>query len=145
MSGKPRYKNAMEMQEIIDRYFEECEGRVLLDADENPVVYKGAPVITGCRPPTVTGLALALGFASRQALINYQGRKEFHDTVTRAKARIEDYAEQRLYDRDGQRGAEFNLRYNYGWRDEADDAGRDAIAAVNNMASAITKAARAHE
>ena len=70
------------------------------------------------RPPTVTGLALALGFASRQALLNYQGRKEFNDTITRAKARCEQYAEERLYDRDGTHGAQFSLRANFGWNDK---------------------------
>ena len=36
-----------------------------------------------------------------QSLLNYQGRKVFVDTITRAKLRVEEYAERRLYDRDG--------------------------------------------
>ena len=69
----------------------------------------------GARAPTVTGLALALGFNSRQTLLNYQVQKEFVDTITRAKTRCEEYAESRLYTRDGARGAEFSLKYNFGW------------------------------
>lgn len=70
----------------------------------------------------MTGLALALGFTTRQALINYQAKRAFVDTVTRAKARCEEYAERRLYDRDGSRGAEFSLRHNFRW---ADPGGED--------------------
>ena len=120
MAGKPRYKNPEEMQGKIDEYFDSIGGELLLDDEGKPVFTKaGEPCyIKPPRPPTVTGLALYLGFASRQALINYAGRSRgFNDTITRAKSRIEEYAETRLYDRDGQRGAEFNLRVNFGWRD----------------------------
>ena len=57
-----------------------------------------------------------MGFASRQALLNYQGKKEFNDAITRAKSVVEKYAEERLFDRDGSNGAQFNLRNNFkGW------------------------------
>ena len=45
------------------------------------------------------------------------------DTVTRAKMRVEQYCEERLFDKDGQRGAEFNLKYNFRWAQE--DTGGD--------------------
>ena len=69
----------------------------------------GQPVMIGERPPTVTGLALALGFTTRTSLLNYQGKKEFMDTITRAKSMVEAYAEERLFDRDGSNGARFSL------------------------------------
>ena len=82
----------------------------------------------------MTGLALALGFTSRQALLNYQAKKEFVDTVTRAKARIEAYAEERLFDRDGQRGAEFSLRYNFRWaNDEKKDDSGESVCGVAEL------------
>jgi len=77
----------------------------------------GVPIIINAKPPTVTGLALSLGFTGRQALIDYQGRPEFADTVTRAKSRCEEYAESRLYDKDGANGAKFSLGCNFGWRE----------------------------
>lgn len=97
------------------------------DSDGILVLYKGHPVVIGAKPPTVTGLALALGFASRQAMLNYQGRKQFNDAITRAKARCEAYAEARLYDRSGANGAQFSLRCNFGWSDatEKDKAEQD--------------------
>lgn len=113
----PMYKSKEEIQEKIDKYFEECEGKVLEDKEGNPILNKwGNPVIIGVRPPTITGLALALGFTSRQALLNYQDKNEFVDTITRAKTRVEQYAEERLFDRDGSHGAQFSLRNNFkGW------------------------------
>lgn len=122
--AKPRYSSTGKMQEKIDAYFEECEGRPFLDGDGRPCLDKyGVPIMLGAHPPTVTGLALALGFTSRQALLNYQAKKEFVDTVTRAKSRIEEYAERRLYDRDGARGAEFTLKYNFRWAQEEKESG----------------------
>jgi hypothetical protein len=114
------YKTKEEIQEKIDAYFEECKGEVLLDGEGNPVIDKwGNAVVVGAKPPTITGLALALGFNSRQALLNYQGRKEFNDTILRAKAKVEQYAEERLFDKDGANGAKFSLANNFdGWREK---------------------------
>ena len=76
-------------------------------------------VRVGVRPLTITGLALALGFNSRQSLLNYQGKQEFMDTITRAKAKVEQYAEERLYDKDGANGAKFSLSNNFeGWKEK---------------------------
>lgn len=112
----PRYKTVEEMQARIDAYFTACAGEPLLDETGTAVTDKyGEPVIIGAHPPTVTGLALALGFTGRQALLNYQAKKQFVDTITRAKSRCEEYAESRLYDRDGARGAQFSLEHNFRW------------------------------
>lgn len=116
----PMYKTKEEIQEKIDAYFEECKGRVLTDPEGNVLTDKsGRPIIVDSRPLTITGLALALGFNSRQALLNYQGRKEFNDTITRAKAIVEEYAESRLFDKDGANGAKFSLANNFeGWKEK---------------------------
>lgn len=116
----PRYESREQIEELIEQYFESCEGKILKDSAGDPVFNKfGQPVIVNQRPPTVTGLALALGFSSRQALLNYQGKKEFNDTITRAKSRIEQYAEERLFDRDGANGAKFSLSNNFkGWSEK---------------------------
>ncbi|MDD3231576.1 MAG: terminase small subunit [Oscillospiraceae bacterium] len=123
----PRYKTVEQMQTVIDAYFEECKGKPLLDAKGEPVLNKfGYPVMLDRKPPTVTGLALALGFTSRQALLNYQAKPMFVDTVTRAKSRCEDYAESRLYDKDGSNGAQFSLRNNFkGWSDKPEQQNDD--------------------
>lgn len=97
-------------------------GLKLKDDEGKPIFNKfGSPVVINQRPPTVTGLALALGFSTRLSLLNYQGKKEFMNTITRAKARVEAYAEERLFDRDGSSGAQFSLRNNFkGWTEKTE-------------------------
>lgn len=116
----PKYKTKEEIQEKIDAYFESCKGELLYDSDGNPMLDKwGNPIIVGAKPLTITGLALALGFTSRRALLNYQDKEEFVHTITRAKARVEQYAEERLFDKDGANGAKFSLANNFdGWREK---------------------------
>lgn len=116
-----RYKSATEMSAAIEEYFKDCEGHVLTDSSGKTVYDKGGePMIVGAHPPTVTGLALALGFKTRQSLLNYQARSDkFNDIITVAKSRCEEYAERRLYDRDGVNGAKFSLTNNFkGWREK---------------------------
>ena len=89
------------------------------------------------KPLTITGLALALGFASRQALLNYQGKQEFNDTITRAKSRVEQYAEERLFDKDGSSGAQFSLRNNFkGWNEEQKE-NQDAFEKLDDVLKKI--------
>ena len=115
----PMYKTPEDMQKVIDKYFEDCNGEYII-VDGCAVTDKaGNPVKTKERPFTITGLALALGFSGRQALLNYEGKPEFVDTVKRAKSRIEQYAEERLFDKDGVNGAKFNLSNNFkGWSEK---------------------------
>ena len=116
----PMYKTPEEMQAVIDKYFEDCEGEYIRDEEGNIETDKhGHPVKTKARPLTITGLALALGFTTRQALLNYEGKEEFVDTIKRAKAKVEQYAEERLFDKDGVNGAKFNLSNNFkGWSEK---------------------------
>lgn len=115
----PKFDSPEQMQELIDAYFTACKGHPIED-ENGEVVYNknGEPIIPDAEPPTITGLALALGFSTRQSLLNYQAKREFVDTILIAKSRVEKYAEIRLYDRDGVSGAKFNLSNNFsGWSD----------------------------
>lgn len=133
----PIYKTANEIEEKIDAYFKECDGEILKDDNGKTVLNKfGNPVVINRKPPTVTGLALALGFTSRLDLLRYQGKEEFCNTITRAKSMVEQYAEERLFDRDGSNGAQFSLRNNFkGWDADKknDDSGDGKITIVNNI------------
>lgn len=140
VGAPPKYKTAAEMQEKIDAYFADCEGELLRDANGDPVLDKyGNEIYSHQRPPTVTGLALALGFTSRRALLNYEGKREFVHTITRAKARCEQYAEERLFDRDGTNGAQFSLRANFGWNDKPQEqsAALDEETPVDDLSKAL--------
>lgn len=116
----PKYTSRDEVDRKIDEYFESRKGEVALDDDGKPVFNKyGEPCyIKPPRPPTITGIALYLGFNSKQTLYEYGKKDEFADSILRARSKVEEYAEERLYDKDGQRGAEFNLRCNFGWKPE---------------------------
>ncbi len=123
-TNKLKYQTAEEMSEAIEKYFKDCEGKALTYENGDAVTDKyGAPVIIGAHPPTVTGLALWLGFKTRQSLLNYQARTAaFNDILTVAKSRCEEYAERRLYDRDGVNGAKFSLTNNFkGWREKPEE------------------------
>lgn len=125
MAKKMKFNTPEEMQEKIDAYFKDCEGHPLTDNNGQVVFDKyGNPVFVGVKPLTVTGLALALGFSSRQTLLNYQGRAAYKTIIETAKLRIENYAEMRLYDKDGMNGARFNLQNNFRHWD-ADKAAQD--------------------
>ena len=117
--GKYIYKNAEELQKKVEEYFIKCEGELLKDKEGNYVYDKfGKPIWINKKPPTITGLALFLGFKSRQTLLNYQGRQEFNDTIIYAKSRVEEYTECRLFDKDGVTGAKFSLTNNFkGWKE----------------------------
>lgn len=116
----PKYKSVKSIQKKIDKYFESCKGRILTNKDGEMIFDKyGRPIVVDEKPPTITGLALALGFNSRQSLLNYQDREEFVDTITRAKAKVEQYTEERLFDKDGSNGAKFSLANNFkGWKEK---------------------------
>jgi hypothetical protein len=110
-AGRPRlYKCVEDMQKDIDNYFE--------DKFENVTDELGNTRRVQTRPFTMSGLANALDM-SRQSLLNYKNRDEYFDTITRARRKVEEYAEERLYDRDGVNGAKFNLVNNFDWRNKS--------------------------
>ncbi len=143
----PKYTSVEEIEAKIEAYFKKCEGEPLLDDQGNAVTDKrGVPIFVNRHPPTVTGLALALGFNTRLSLLRYQGKKEFVNTITRAKSLVEQYAEERLFDRDGVQGAKFSLVNNFkGWSEKPADDGEDSArtnAAQDALLSAIREAVR---
>lgn len=94
-AGRPAtYTTKEELEKEIDRYFVETQ------QDEI----------------AITGLALFLWFTSRQALINYQEKEEFVDTIKRAKMRVELAYEKRLIAR-GNGWDVFALK-NFDWTDK---------------------------
>ena len=129
----PKFETVKEIDDKVEQYFEACKGKVLKDVDGNPVLNKyGLPVIIDASPPTVTGLALALGFTSRRQMLEYQAKPGFHNTITRAKSKVEEYAESRLFDREGANGAQFSLRCNFGWSDKPVNDDTDGVQIIDN-------------
>ena len=71
----PKYKSVKEMQKKIDEYFESCEGKPLMINGEQQYNKQGYPIILDRKHPTITGLALALGFSGRRAELKNKWKK----------------------------------------------------------------------
>lgn len=109
----PKWTDPIALQAKIDDYFDQCKGRYLKNDDGTYLLNKyGQPVLVDNKPPTITGLALHIGFNNRTSLLDYADKEEFVDVITRAKTRVEEYSETRLYDKDGVTGAKFALASN---------------------------------
>ena len=120
-----KMKTAKEFQEKIERYFKECDKKRM--------------------PYTVTGMAFALGFTTRLAIINYENEEKHHDieegekklivnTIKKAKLKIEEYLEINLIEGKQVAGTIFNLKNNYGWIDRQDvQHGGDVIINVKGI------------
>jgi len=67
-------------------------------------------------PPTITGLAIALGFASRQSIYHLSKEPKFAPAINRLRLYIENVYEEQLTTARNPAGAIFYLK-NVGWQD----------------------------
>lgn len=122
---KRKYANPEELQAKVDEYFNSCmgikyyKGHPMFDIDGNPVMGQVEPF-------TLSGLARYLGIC-RNTLKNYELKSkaglippEYYEIIQEARMRVQEYAEKRLYDRDGSTGARFVLEAGFGWMTEKD-------------------------
>jgi hypothetical protein len=116
----PKYPTPELMQEAIDEYFFDKQPSVMKDIDGNVIINGNGKPIIEMNPPTISGLALHLGFVNRQSMYDYENIPEFSDTVKTARLRCENFVET-----GGMSGnvapamAIFALK-NYGWRDKTE-------------------------
>lgn len=120
---KRAYDTVEQLQAAIDGYFKKCQG-VKYYKGKPMVNIDGEPVIGQVEPYTISGLARHLGI-SQKTLKQYKRYAkmglvppEFGDIIDDACMRIQEYAEKRLYDRDGSSGARFVLEAGFGWMTE---------------------------
>ncbi len=121
----PFYDNVEDLSKSIEDYFESIAAKwVDMPVDDNDSEdeeedekkpSKPGKYLIPSRPATITGLAYHLGFTSRQALINYEEKPEFVDTIKRAKLRIEMAYEESIHGKNAA-GPIFALK-NFGWTD----------------------------
>ena len=100
-------KKVQELAEKCDAYFESIKGSV--DGDE----------VILPEPPTITGLALALNFNSKDTLYQYAKIDEFSDSIKRAIMMVEQYHEIKAAYGDKCTGNIFILK-NFGWKDKTE-------------------------
>lgn len=95
-----KYKTQEQLQTGIDKYFQEC--------DEEK------------RPYTMSGLALSLGI-DRVTLINYGKTDLFFTLIKEAKDRVQAQLEENaLMGKGNATFTIFNLKNNYGWKDQVE-------------------------
>ena len=97
-----KWENIEELEPLIVKYFDDCDSEK--------------------RPYTVTGLACALE-TTRKTLMEYQVKDEFSKLLVGAKAKCENYAEEKLYTGSNVAGVIFSMKNNYGWTDKIDLGG----------------------
>lgn len=110
--GRPRiYDSPEELQQTIEQYFQ--------DTKQEDV--------------TITGLALHLGFESRQSFYDYEKNDSFSYIIKRARLRVELAYEWRL-NSNSCTGAIFALK-NMGWKDktETELSGGVAVSQITGM------------
>ena len=129
--GRPlKYKAAEEMQAGIDEYFELCQPKPMMDAADKPFIDSKGNQMYELNPPTISGLALHLGFVNRASMYDYEQRGEFSDTIKKARTRCEQWIEKNgIEGKTPPAMAIFALK-NYGWTDkpekqETDDTAND--------------------
>lgn len=119
-AGRPAiFETDEELQDKVVAYFEYIKG----DFHNETEIVKGEPVTrTICdrhsETPSITGLALFLGFESRQSIYDYESKGEFSYTIKRARLRVEASYEQFLLTQ-ASTGAIFALK-NFGWKDKSE-------------------------
>lgn len=99
--GRPlKFQSVEQLQTLIDKYFYECD-----ETNE---------------PYTITGLACALD-TDRAALVRYEHKDEFYNTIKRAKRKVEEQFEKRaLQGKYNPTIAIFLMKNNFGYQDKVD-------------------------
>jgi hypothetical protein len=110
----PAFTSEKELGKLIDEYFDYCDNRTKTIWDEKT---SQEIVIIHPAPYTMSGLARRLG-VDRDTLINYSKKKKFFGTIRAAREKVHEDVENRLMETRNEKGAIFNLKNNFGWKDE---------------------------
>lgn len=126
MAGRPRiYDDPDELEKVVNDYFNIPETKTVEISCGTEIITTGKTIPNP--KPTVTGLALHLGFADKTTLYEYRDRPEFSYSIKRALTMIEEYHERGLTE-NNVTGRIFALK-NMGWKDNL-DLGRNAMFTV---------------
>lgn len=135
VGAKRAYESAEDLKAACDSYFEAQECHVFDKWGKPLVDPETGEYLKTTKPLTLSGLALHLGI-STDTLRKYKKKAltglvspEFSAVIFEALQRIEEYAEGRIYDKDGQRGSQFVLQAGFGWqtRKEASESARTRV------------------
>lgn len=116
-AGRPPHFESEELlKQQVDSYFIHIQGEKVRKVDETGNIdeYWERPP----EPATITGLALYLGFESRQSVYDYGEREKFSYIIKNAQLRVECEYEKKLSG-NNPTGSIFALK-NMGWKDKTE-------------------------
>lgn len=87
----PQFSSADELDKLVDAFFKQLEGK------KRTMQKTGDNKTTGPKPATLTGLALHLGFHSREQFERYENKGKFAANLKKARLRIEAIYEKKLH------------------------------------------------
>lgn len=132
-----KWNSPAHLQSLVDQYFASCEGVIYNPRTGMPFMdEEGRPRIGQIKPYTVSGLACYIHIDttsikeySREQIDelgyptddDYSG-PQYSDIILEARKKIEAFAEERLYDRDGFNGGRFVLNCAFGWQERREKA-----------------------
>ncbi len=132
-----KWNSPAHLKSLVDEYFASCMGVIYNPKTGMPFYDEyGKPRMGLVKPYTVSGLACyihidttsikeysdksidELGFPTDEDYVGPQ----YSDIIREARKKIEAFAEERLYDRDGFNGGKFVLNCAFGWQDRREAA-----------------------
>lgn len=114
--GRPRtYEDPEELQKAVDDYFAGLAGSKTTSVNLDGTITEKWDKMP--EPATITGLALALGFESRQSVYDYDKEGQFSYIIKNARLRVECEYEKKLTTAQSPTGSIFALK-NMGWKDK---------------------------
>lgn len=132
-----KWNSPAHLQSLVDEYFASCFGVIYNPKTGTPFIDEyGNPRIGQIKPYTISGLACYIHIESSSikkysdAQIDELGYPtdeeylgpQYSDIIKEARKKIEAFAEERLYDRDGFNGGRFVLNCAFGWQERREKA-----------------------
>lgn len=87
----PKFSSADELDKLVDAFFKQLEGKKRTTTKTNTAKTVDA------KPATLTGLALHLGFHSREQFERYESKGKFSANLKKGRLRIEAIYEKKLH------------------------------------------------
>lgn len=132
-----KWNSPAHLQSLVNEYFASCEGVIYNPRTGLPFMNEdGTPRVGLIKPYTVSGLACYIHIDTT-SIKEYSREKiddlgyptdedycgpQYSDIILEARKKIEAFAEERLYDRDGFNGGKFVLNCAFGWQDRLEQA-----------------------
>lgn len=132
-----KWNSPAHLQSLVNEYFASCMGVIYNPKTGLPFMdEQGKPRIGQIKPYTISGLACYIHIES-SSIKKYSKEQidelgyptdddysgpQYSDIIIEARKKIEAFAEERLYDRDGFNGGRFVLNCAFGWQERKEQA-----------------------